>query len=45
MDKFDTLYMICEKFFDEFNLFMGLVKEISLFKPSVDSIDSNRLKQ
>ena len=45
MAKFDSLYMICEKFFDEFNLFMGLVKELSLFKPIVDSIDSNRLKQ
>ena len=45
MDKFDTLYMICEKFFDEFNLFMGLVKELSLFKPTVEEINANSLKQ
>ena len=37
--------MICEKFFDEFNLFMGLVKELSLFKPTVEEINANSLKQ
>ena len=45
MAKFDSLYMICEKFFDEFNLFMGLVKELSLFKPTVEEINANSLKQ
>ena len=37
--------MICEKFFDEFNLFMGLVKELSLCKPTVEEINANSLKQ
>ena len=45
MDKFETLHLECEKFFDEFNLFKELVHELSTFKPTLDSINPNSLKK
>ena len=45
MDKFETLHLECEKFFDEFNLFKELVHELSTFEPTLASINPNSLKK
>ena len=46
MNKFETLQVECEKFFDEIKLFNELVQELVSFEPTtVDSINANSLKK
>ena len=45
MNKFEKLYLECDNFFDEFNLFKELVHELSSFEPTVDLINANSLKK
>ena len=45
MDKFYTLHLECEKFFNGFKFLSELVQELSTFEPTVDSINANSLKK
>ena len=45
MNKFEKLYLECDNFFGEFNLFKELVHELSSFQPTVDLINANSLKK